>query len=50
VTAGEVAGEPLYQDLLQRDLYTIPGHLWYRDGMSEALQKIQEFYRQRYGQ
>ena len=28
-----------------------PGHRWLKDGMSkEQLQKIQEFYRQRYGE
>lgn len=47
----EVAGDPMNQALLDKHVYSYPGHQWHRDGMSkEALQKIQEFYRQRYGQ
>ncbi|MBI2298234.1 MAG: cytochrome c3 family protein [Armatimonadetes bacterium] len=47
----EVAGEDGYKALLDKYVYTIPGHQWHRDGMSkDALQRIQDFYRQRYGQ
>jgi hypothetical protein len=46
-----VAGEELYKSLLDQYVYSNPGHLWLRDGMSQdALAKIQDFYRQRYGQ
>lgn len=44
------AGDALYQQILDKYVYSQPGHRWLRDGMSkEQLQKIQEFYRQRYG-
>ncbi|MBI5832378.1 MAG: cytochrome c3 family protein [Armatimonadetes bacterium] len=47
----EVAGDELSKSLLDKYVYTNPGHIWLRDGMSkEALQKIQEFYNQRYGE
>jgi hypothetical protein len=47
----EAAGEELAQKLLDEYVYPHPGHLWYRDGMSkEALEKIQEFYMDRYDQ
>jgi len=37
--------------LLDKHVYTVPGHAWYRDGMSkEQLQKIREFYEKRYDQ
>jgi len=46
----EVAGKELARDLLNTYVYTHPGHEWHRDGMSkEALERIQEFYRDRYG-
>ncbi len=45
----EVAGEELAAELLEKHVYSQPGHLWHRDGMSkEALQQIQEFYKDRY--
>jgi hypothetical protein len=47
----EVAGPELADQILQSNVYLVPGHEWHRDGMSkEALQKMQEFYRERYGQ
>ena len=47
----EVAGDSLAKVLLEKYVYTHPGNLWYRDGMSkEALENIQKFYRDRYGQ
>jgi len=47
----QVAGEPLATNLLEKYVYSQPGHRWLREGMSkEQLQKIQEFYRQRYGE
>jgi hydroxylamine dehydrogenase len=47
----EAAGDSLAKVLLDKYVYTHPGNLWYRDGMSkEALQDIQKFYRDRYGQ
>jgi len=47
----EVAGPELADELLKRDVYTVPGHEWHRDGMSkDALEKMQQFYRERYGQ
>jgi len=46
----EVAGEPLASGLLDKYVYSQPGHRWLKEGMSkDQLQKIQEFYRQRYG-
>ncbi len=46
-----VAGEPLATQLLEKHVFSQPGHRWLKEGMSkEQLQKIQEFYRQRYGQ
>jgi len=47
----EAAGEELANELLNKHVYTVPGHAWYRDGMSkEQLQKIREFYEKRYDQ
>ena len=47
----EVAGEEFANDLLEKYVYVHPGHVWYRDGMSkEALEKVQKFYKERYGQ
>jgi hypothetical protein len=44
------AGDELYQQLLDKYVYSQPGHRWLKEGMSkEQLQKIQDFYRQRYG-
>ena len=38
-------------ELLEKHVYSIEGHLWHRDGMSkEALEKIQQFYQERYEQ
>jgi hypothetical protein len=46
-----VAGEPLATQLLEKYVYSQPGHRWVKEGMSkEQLQRIQEFYRQRYGE
>ena len=46
----EVAGEPLATELLDKYVYSQPGHRWLKEGMSkDQLQKIQDFYRQRYG-
>jgi hypothetical protein len=45
------AGEPLAGQLLDKYVYSQPGHRWLKEGMTkEQLQKIQEFYRQRYGE
>jgi len=45
-----VAGDELYQQLMDKYVYSQPGHRWLKEGMSkEQLLKIQEFYRQRYG-
>ncbi len=47
----QVAGEEVARDLLDRHVYTQEGHLWHRDGMSkEALERIREFYKERYKQ
>ncbi|MGE5530663.1 MAG: multiheme c-type cytochrome [Bacteroidota bacterium] len=47
----QVAGEELYKDIMDKNVYTVPGHQWLRDGMSkDSLQKIQEYYKERYGQ
>jgi len=47
----EAAGPELADQLLQQHVYSVPGHEWHRDGMSkDALEKMQEFYRERYGQ
>ena len=47
----ETAGEPLYSQLLEKYVYSQPAHRWLKEGMSkEQLQKIQDFYRQRYGE
>ena len=46
-----VAGEPLATQLLDKYVYSNPDHRWLKEGMNkEQLQKIQEFYRQRYGE
>ena len=43
----QVAGEPLASELMEKYVYTQPGHLWLKEGMTkEQLQKIQEFYRE----
>lgn len=47
----EAAGPELSKELLEKHVYSVPGHQWHRDGMGpEALQQIQEFYRERYGE
>ncbi len=47
----QVAGEPLATQLLDKYVYSQPGHKWHKEGMSkEQLQKIQEFYKSRYGE
>jgi hydroxylamine dehydrogenase len=46
-----VAGEPLASQLLEKYVYSHPGHRWIKEGMSkDQLQKMQEYYRQRYGE
>lgn len=46
-----VAGEPLATQLLDKYVFSQPGHQWLKEGMSkEQLQKIQQFYRERYGE
>ncbi|HEY1475688.1 MAG TPA: hypothetical protein VGF53_16555 [Pseudolabrys sp.] len=47
----QVAGEQMYNELMEKYVYTYPGHRWLKEGMTkEQLQKIQEFYRERYGE
>ncbi len=47
----QVAGEPLATQLLDKYVFVQPGHKWLKEGMTkEQLQKIQEFYRERYGE
>ncbi|HSB79948.1 MAG TPA: multiheme c-type cytochrome [Candidatus Methylomirabilis sp.] len=47
----QAAGEPLAAQLLEKYVFNQPGHRWLKEGMTkEQLQKIQEFYRQRYGE
>ncbi len=47
----EVAGKTLTRELLNKYVYTHPGHEWHRDGMGkDALEKIQQFYKERYDQ
>jgi len=47
----EVAGEQVAGKLLDKYVYSQEGHRWHRDGMSkEALERIQQFYRDRYKQ
>ena len=47
----ELAGEPLASQLLEKYVYSQPGHRWLKEGVNkEQLEKIQEFYRQRYGE
>lgn len=47
----QVAGEPLATQLLDKYVFSQPGHKWLKEGMTkEQLQKIQEFYRERYGE
>ncbi len=46
----DLAGEKFADELLEKYVYNQPGHRWLKEGMSkEQLQKIEEFYRQRYG-
>jgi hypothetical protein len=47
----EAAGKEMTSELLDKYVYSQPGHSWYRDGMSkEALEKVQKFYKDRYAQ
>lgn len=47
----QVAGEPLATQLVEKYVFSQPGHRWLKEGMTkDQLQKIQEFYRQRYGE
>jgi hypothetical protein len=47
----QVAGEETARELLDKYVYVQQGHVWHRDGMSkEALERIQQFYQQRYDQ
>ena len=44
----EAAGEQLGKELIDKYVYSQPGHRWLKEGMSkDQLQQIQEFYRQR---
>jgi hydroxylamine dehydrogenase len=46
----QVAGDQLYAELMDKHVYSQPGHRWLKEGMSkEQLQKIQDFYKDRYG-
>jgi hypothetical protein len=46
-----VAGEKMAKELLDKYVYSQPGHVWHRDGLNkEQLKKIQEFYQKRYQQ
>lgn len=46
-----VAGEPLATQLLDKYVFSQPGHRWLKEGMrKEQLQRIQQFYRERYGE
>jgi hypothetical protein len=46
----QVAGDQLYAELMEKHVYSQPGHRWLKEGMSkEQLQKIQDFYKDRYG-
>ena len=43
-------GEQMAAELMEKYVYSQPGHRWLKEGMSkDELQKIQDFYRQRYG-
>ncbi len=45
-----VAGEPLATQLMNKYVYSQPGNQWLKQGMTkEQLQKMQEFYKKRYG-
>ena len=47
----QVAGDPLANELLEKHVFSNPAHRWLKEGMTkEQLQKIQEFYKQRYGE
>jgi hydroxylamine dehydrogenase len=47
----QVAGEPFATELLEKHVFSQPGHKWLKEGMTkEQLQKIQEFYKERYGE
>lgn len=46
-----VAGDAMARELLDKHVYSQPGHQWHRDGMSkEQLEKIRKFYAERYQQ
>lgn len=46
-----IAGEAMAKELLDKYVYSQPGHQWHRDGMSkEALENIRKFYKDRYGE
>jgi hypothetical protein len=46
----QVAGEQMANELMEKYVYSQPGHRWLKEGMSkEQLQKIQDFYKDRYG-
>jgi len=47
----EAAGEKMAAELMEKYIYSQPGHLWHKEGMSkESLKKIQNFYKDRYGE
>jgi hydroxylamine dehydrogenase len=46
IMGGKAQAEPILNEYVFKD----PQHRWYKEGMSkEELQKLEEFYRQRYG-
>lgn len=47
----EIVGKKKARILLDKYVYTHPGHLWHRDGLDKkALEDIQKFYQERYNQ
>ena len=47
----EVAGKKLADELLDKYVYSQPGHQWHRDGMSkDQLENVRKFYEKRYQQ
>jgi hypothetical protein len=45
----QVAGKEVAKQLLDKYVYSQPGHLWHRDGMSkDQIDKIRSYYEQRY--
>lgn len=47
----EVAGEEMANELLEKHVYSQPGHKWHKEGMSkENLKEVEDFYKKRYKQ